>query len=118
MMEYYAHVVAHSSPGQRNGRELHTLCMIGDLLLSNRWGLAGDTLAQRVRAIETSIADRSWAAAEKMELLPPTTGNSTTEGDYRRAVSAATRDLRVQRAMSSLRTAPPSPTAAAGAPRR
>ena len=103
LQEYYQHITVHSNPGIRNAREMRTLSLAGDLLLSGQIALCGDALAQRLRALETAQADGSWAAAEQLELLPPTGASSVPEHERRSAVAKATRALRTQRAMDSLR---------------
>ena len=60
--------------GIRNSRELETLSMVLDHLLSGRVVQALDTLTQRFRAIEHVLATGSWSSAAHLELLKPHEG--------------------------------------------
>ena len=50
--------------GPRTTRELRTVTMTLDLLVSGKVAAAMDVLAQRIKAIERSQADGNWEAAQ------------------------------------------------------
>jgi len=58
------------SVGLRNAREMRTLCLAIDLLLTGQTPKALDVLFQRLKALERVVSDGSWAAARWMELIP------------------------------------------------
>ncbi|CAE7461731.1 HYDIN [Symbiodinium sp. CCMP2592] len=51
-------------------RELKTLCKTLDLVVEGEARRAADLLAQRVKAIEASLADDHWLKAQFLELVP------------------------------------------------
>ncbi len=57
--------------GVRTSKELSTLAMVLDALLSGNIGRASDVLIQRWRALESSVADGHWHMAQQLELVPP-----------------------------------------------
>ncbi|CAE7799530.1 unnamed protein product [Symbiodinium sp. CCMP2592] len=56
--------------GVRLLRELKTLCKALDLVVEGEARRAADLLAQRVKAIEASLADDHWLKAQFLELVP------------------------------------------------
>ena len=71
MMAYISQVVLCQHPpqamGVRNHRELVTLGKAIDLLLSGQLGELGDLLVQRLKAVETAVADQNWSTARHQE---------------------------------------------------
>ena len=69
---YYLTVMVPQYPamGTRNGRELRTLCLVLDRLCMGQVDAACDVTAQRIKAIEQSINDKSWDRAQHAELIP------------------------------------------------
>ena len=59
------------SIGVRNSRELITLGTGIDLLLQGRLAELGDLMAQRLKALETSLGEQGWVTARHQELIPP-----------------------------------------------
>ena len=74
-----------SSIGVRNYRELITLGTGIDLLLQGRLAELGDLMAQRLKALETSLGETGWQTARHQELIPPQAASLTTEEERRRA---------------------------------
>ena len=72
--------------GMRNARELRTLAKALDAITAGNIALAADTLTQRWKAVETSIADGGWNLARHLELLPAHDVGLTLDGE--RAVIA------------------------------
>ena len=89
MMAYVSQVILTQHPpqamGVRNHRELVTLGRAIDLLLAGQLGELGDLLAQRLKAVETAVAEQSWSTARHQELIPSQAASLTTEGERRRA---------------------------------
>jgi hypothetical protein len=71
--------------GVRNHRELVTLGKAIDLLLSGQLGELGDLLVQRLKAVETAVADQNWSTARHQELIPAQAASLTTEQERRKA---------------------------------
>lgn len=89
MMAYISQVVLCQHPpqamGVRNHRELVTLGKAIDLLLSGQLGELGDLLVQRLKAVETAVADQNWSTARHQELIPAQAASLTTEQERRKA---------------------------------
>ena len=89
MMAYVSQVVLTQHPpqsmGVRNHRELITLGRSIDLLLTGRLGELGDLLVQRLKALETAVAEQNWSTARHQELIPAQAASLTTEGERRKA---------------------------------
>lgn len=54
----------------RTLRELKTLALVLDRLVSDRRREAADLIAQRIKALELSLVDSGWHRAQFLELLP------------------------------------------------
>ena len=87
MMAYISQVVlTQHTPaviGVRNHRELLTLGRAIDMLVQGQLGELGDLLMQRLKALETSLADQGWHSAKHQELIPPHAASLTTETERR-----------------------------------
>ena len=70
---YYLGVMgpAHASRLRiRDKRELRTLCLMLDMLATQRNAEASDVVAQRIKAIDKSLTDGGRARAQLLELIP------------------------------------------------
>jgi hypothetical protein len=89
MLGYINQIVLTQHPpqsiGVRNYRELITLGTGIDLLLQGRLAELGDLMAQRLKALETSLGEQGWVTARHQELIPPQAASLTTEEERRRA---------------------------------
>ena len=61
---------SESQMGQRNARELRTLALCLDTLLTGNVAGAADILVQRWKAVETAVQEGGWQLARHHELLP------------------------------------------------
>ena len=68
-------------------RELHTLCMVGDLMLRGQLPEAMDTLTQRVKSLEAQISGLAWTAAQRLELLPSDTATLSSRQELKIATT-------------------------------
>ncbi|CAK0843927.1 unnamed protein product, partial [Prorocentrum cordatum] len=82
---------ASGDRGLRNTRELKTLALAIDHLLSGRICEAGDLLAQRFRAVEASHQE-GWAVARHLEVIGDTAVPSLTDREREVAVRQETED--------------------------
>lgn len=74
-MAYINQIMLVSHPpgkiGVRNHREVITVGTALDLILEGRIMGAADLLVQRLKALEQSFTDNTWATARHQELIPP-----------------------------------------------
>ena len=56
--------------GQRNARELRTLALALDHLMTGNVASTADVLVQRWKAVESAIQEGNWHLARQLELLP------------------------------------------------
>ena len=61
-------------------REAQTLSTIGDQLLKGMVLGALDTLTQRLKSLEAQATGLAWTSSQRMELLPPQTGQAFHRG--------------------------------------
>eukprot|EP00438_Fugacium_kawagutii_P019945 Skav209628 [mRNA] locus=scaffold4224:30594:35975:+ [translate_table: standard] len=81
--------------GLRSQRELVTLATSLDLLLDGNLGGVGDVLAQRFKAIESSLAaEGNWQVARHHELIP-SSATLATKAELSEAAKAEARALRL-----------------------
>ena len=75
----------HSSQtmGNRNVREAQTLGSAIDMLMAGNLGGLGDLLMQRLKALETAVAEQSWSSARHQELISPQSASSDEPGRTR-----------------------------------
>lgn len=85
--------------GLRSQRELVTLATALDSLLDGNLGGAGDVLAQRFKALESSLASEgSWQVARHHELIP-SQATLATRAELSEAAKAEARALRLKKQM-------------------
>ena len=89
--------------GLRTSREMRTLCEAIDLLLEGKLGACGDMLMQRLKALETSIQEGSWATAKHQELIPPVTTSITGDSERDLVVKAESRALKLRERLEKAR---------------
>ena len=97
---YYLGVMgpAHANrPQIRDKRELRTLCLVLDLLATQKHAEAADVVAQRVKAIDKALTDGGWTRAQFLELIPQE-GASLLDRDEEVAVS---KDAKVEQDLRS-----------------
>ncbi len=88
-----------SGLGVRNQREAITLATCLDQLLSGNLGGLGDTLMQRLKALETAVQDQSWQSARHQELISPQNASLTATDERDKA---ARTELKMMKLRSSL----------------
>eukprot|EP00438_Fugacium_kawagutii_P012071 Skav210675 [mRNA] locus=scaffold5572:31742:33130:- [translate_table: standard] len=100
VMAYVTQVVLTQHPpsqiGVRNHREVVTLGQALDLLLLGDLPRLGDLLMQRLKAVETALAEGSWQAARHQELIPPAAASLTTEAERKRAAKTELNALKLK----------------------
>ena len=69
--------------GLRTVRELETLAVALDQLVSGALPQACDTLVQRWKALECSVGEQGWSVARHMELIPSADVSLATESERR-----------------------------------
>lgn len=85
--------------GLRSQRELVTIATALDALLDGNLGLVGDVMAQRFKAIESSLAaEGNWQVARHHELIP-TSATLATRSELSEAARAEARALRLRKQM-------------------
>jgi hypothetical protein len=79
------------SMGPRNAQELRTLAESLDALLCGGLVKTADRLMQRLKAIEQSLSDGHWHAAQHMEAIPPPRASATSARERELATRAELR---------------------------
>ena len=72
--------------GLRTAREMQTLSVVLDALAKGEIGKAADVAAYRLKALEVSTMENSWARATHLELIEPLRGSLVNRVD--RAIMA------------------------------
>ena len=80
----------------RNERHLRTVAESLDALLTGNLCRLGDILAQRFKALETSIADGQWAVARHFEIIPETDASMVTFAEREHAVRLELRERKLR----------------------
>ena len=65
--------------GVRTAEETRTLAVAIDALIRGELPQVGELLAQRLKALETSVEDRSWAVANNLEVCDDGRGLASLE---------------------------------------
>ena len=65
--------------GVRTAKEMRLLATAIDSLIKGELPQVADMLMQRFKALELSVADKSWAVAHALEVEGPTQGLATME---------------------------------------
>ena len=86
--------------GLRNQREAVTLGTCLDLLLMGDLASLGDTLMQRLKALESAVQDQGWQSARHLEIIPPQSASLCTVGERDQAAKQELRMLRLRGAMT------------------
>eukprot|EP00438_Fugacium_kawagutii_P024621 Skav207650 [mRNA] locus=scaffold2758:77333:83766:+ [translate_table: standard] len=94
--------------GVRMARELVTLAMSLDFLMSGELARASDLLVQRFKACETSLQDNGWTMAKHLEIIPPQAFGLAEEEERE---LAARRELRSAREPASSESSSRAPRA-------
>ena len=85
-----------SGLGVRNQREAITLATCIDQLLSGNLGGLGDTLMQRLKALESAVHDQSWQSARHQELISPQNASLTSNEERDRAARTEIKMLKLR----------------------
>ena len=80
----------------RNEPELRTVVETLDALLVGNLSRVGDILAQRFKALETSIADGQWAIARHFEIIPESDASMVTYAEREHAVRLELRERKLR----------------------
>lgn len=96
----------HSSQtmGIRNVREAQTLGSAIDMLMAGNLGGLGDLLMQRLKALETAVAEQSWSSARHQELISPQSASLTNQAEREKAAKAELRASKLRAAMGKSKT--------------
>ena len=90
--------------GLRNQREAVTLGTCLDHLLSGDLPALGDTLMQRLKALESSIQDQGWQSARHLEIIPPQAASLASMEEKDRAAKQELRMIKLRGAMSRVKS--------------
>ncbi len=72
--------------GRRGERELRTLSLAIDFLVSGEVARAADLLMQRFKAVElAAVSEAGWQVAQHLELIPSSEVTATGEDELRSA---------------------------------
>ena len=85
--------------GVGNVREVLTVCRCLDFLMAGQLAQLGDTLMQRLKALEASFRDGSWAAAKHADLLPAHIATLQTQEERDQAVRTELRQKKLEQAL-------------------
>ena len=85
--------------GGRNVREVLMVCRCLDFLMAGQLAQLGDTLMQRLKALEASFRDGSWAAAKHADLLPAHIATLQTQEERDQAVRTELRQKKLEQAL-------------------
>ena len=88
--------------GLRSLRELQTLSISLDHLLSGRVAQATDTLVQRLKACEMSLADGNWSMARHLEIIPPSTASLVVSEERELAAKQELRNLKLRESLKKV----------------
>lgn len=96
----------HSSQtmGIRNVREAQTLGSAIDMLMAGNLGGLGDLLMQRLKALETAVAEQSWSSARHQEMISPQSASLTNQAEREKAAKAELRASKLRAAMGKNKT--------------
>ena len=72
-------------------REAQTLGRAIDMLMAGNLGGLGDLLMQRLKALETAVAEQSWNSARHQELIAPQAASLTNQAERESAAKAEAR---------------------------
>ena len=86
--------------GLRNQREAVTLGTCLDLLLMGDLASLGDTLMQRLKALESAVQDQGWQSARHLEIIPPQSASLCTVGERDQAAKQELRMMKLRGAMT------------------
>ena len=85
--------------GLRTLREFQTLSVSLNHLLAGRVAQATDTLIQRLKACEMSLAVGNWAMAHHLEIIPPSTATLVQAEERELAAKQELRNLKLKESM-------------------
>lgn len=103
VVAYLNQIVLVANPpakiGLRSHRELVTLAMAIDELLSGQVKRGLDLLVQRFKAIEASFSEGGWSLARHIEIIPPAAASLVREDERRMAARAEVAALKLRESM-------------------
>lgn len=83
----------------RTSRELRTVARALDLVALGQSAQAADLLAQRLKALELSLSDQSWARAQFVELIPQDAAVLTGSDELVMATKEQTAEMKMRHLM-------------------
>ena len=103
---YLSQILLATHPPAKMGlqmlRELQTLSVGLDHLLGGRVAQASDTLIQRLKACEMSLADGNWAMARHLEIIPPSTATLVQSEERELAAKQELRSLKLKESLKKV----------------
>ena len=99
VMSYLTSVLIPSATGQmsvRNERELRTLAMALDSIITGDSTRAADILIQRFKAVETAHADGHWSMSRHLEALPEGRVGSLSISERERIIKAEANEIKLK----------------------
>lgn len=88
--------------GLRTSRELQTLAIALDHLLTGQLPQATDILIQRLKALETSLQDGGWHTAKHLEIIPPQTASLTRDDEREMAARSELKLIKLRAAVAKV----------------
>ena len=86
--------------GIRTARELQTLAIALDHLLTGQLPQATDILIQRLKALESSLQEGGWHTAKHLEIIPPQVASLTREDERELAAKNELKMLKLRSAVA------------------
>ena len=86
--------------GLRTSRELQTLAIALDHLLSGQLPQATDILIQRLKALEASLQEGGWHTAKHLEIIPPQNASLTREDEREMATKSELKMIKLRAAVA------------------
>ena len=104
VMAYINQVVLTQHPPQKIATRGSSLGTSLDLLLQGKLASLGDLLMQRLKAVETSLAENSWMSARHQELIPPQSASLTSMQERERAAKTELRMAKLREVLEKGKT--------------
>ncbi|CAE8640333.1 unnamed protein product, partial [Polarella glacialis] len=85
-----------STIGERNAREVTTMALALDHILTGNLAGAGDVLMQRLKSLEAALGSKSWQMAKHLELAPASNEGIATMEELEAVSRAERRDAKLR----------------------
>ena len=86
----------------RNSRELRTLSVAMDHIITGEVAQAADVLVQRFKAVEAAHADGNWGASKHLELIADGTISAITDQEKKHAARREKEEVKLRATIATL----------------